>query len=234
MKRRFRDGPLLFAVLFVAVVLIVIAVQTKCNAVSAESDTAVVLSNPESGLDIPKVGTPGTNLAKPGVSESVRECRYLWQKINPETYDPELAAWFVECHRRAGVEERYYHSLIYCWSGADLKPTMKSRDTINGEHARGLVDTLWSTHRGHLPWVRATVEARGLAWNEQVLHDPYVAVRLHVIELMEFYDPDHWRNLRKVFLPRYPDGERAYREQRNRWEWRDEDCQEWLAEMETP
>lgn len=146
-----------------------------------------------------------------------QKCRILWENINSETYRPDLADWFVEIHHRAGMGPRWSYSLAYCWSGSNLNPKMVSKATINGEHARGLVDTLWSTHDGHYSYVQATVRDRGVSWTKKALEDPYVAVRLHVLELCQLYDDDPWRNLRVVFLPNSPDSQRAMKEQNGRW-----------------
>ena len=150
---------------------------------------------------------------------ALAKCRFLWQRANAKSYEPAVADWFVTRHYAAGVGPDWIYSFCYAWSGSDLNPKMVSGDTLGGYHARGLVDTLWSTHRGNRASVAATLEARGLEWNEQVLHDPYVATRLHLIEWLEHRRPnDPWRTARKVFLPGRPDGSRAFREQRRRWE----------------
>lgn len=159
------------------------------------------------------------------------KCRFLWERVNQETYDPALADWFVARHYAAGVGPDWAHSFAYCWSGSDLNPHMVSRDTIDGYHARGLVDTLWTTHRGNRASVASTLEARGLEWNEQVLHDPYVAARLHLIEWLAYREPnDPWRTARKVFLPARPDSGRAFAEQTRRWEPRMQKAKALLAE----
>jgi len=161
---------------------------------------------------------------------ALAKCRFLWQRVNPSSYDPDLADWFVNRHYAAGVGPDWAYSFVYCWSGSDLNPRMVSADTLGGYHARGLVDTLWSTHRGNRVSVAATLEARGLEWNEQVLHDPFVATRLHLIEWLDYRDRDPWRTARKVFLPGRPDGGRAFYEQTRRWEPRMRQAEEWLRE----
>jgi hypothetical protein len=161
---------------------------------------------------------------------ALAKCRLVWQHANPSTYDAGLADWFVSRHYAAGVGPDWIYSLVYCWSGSDLNPRMVSGDTLGGYHARGLVDTLWSTHRGNRASVAVTLEARGLEWNEQVLHDPYVATRLHLIEWIAYRDPtSEWRTARKVFLPGAPDGARAYREQTRRWEPRLAKAKTWIT-----
>jgi len=176
-------------------------------------------------------GERGCRAAEVHSPLALAKCRFLWERINAKSYKPELADWFVERHYAAGVGPDWIHSFVYCWSGSDLNPSMVSGDTLGGYHARGLVDTLWSTHRGNRASVAATLEARGLEWNEKVLHDPFVAARLHLIEWLAYRDPDNpWRTARKVFLPMRPDSGRAFSEQHRRWEPRMRKAEDLLRE----
>jgi len=197
----------------------------------ANRNKLIVLAAVAAALIALVAGARGCHAAEVRSPLALAKCRFLWQRANPKTYDPALADWFAGRHYAAGVGPDWAYSFVYCWSGSNLNPAMVSGDTLGGYHARGLVDTLWSTHKGNKGAVRTTLEVRGLKWNEQVLHDPYVATRLHLIEWLEYRDPrDPWRTARKVFLPMRPDGRRAFSEQRRRWEPRMRQTEEWLRE----
>jgi len=182
----------------------------------------------------PLVGLPNSSVRTTSSPEqrAVAKCRVVWQRANPKTFDPDLCTHFVREHYAHGerMGSLWYVSLIYSWSGSSLKPTMVSRATLGGYHARGLCDVLWSTHRGNEAWCTGLLARRGLTWLEKpVLHDPYLSVRLHCVELLGCVDRDDWRSMRRVFLPATPDGARAMQEQRG-WLRLDAKARGWIAQ----
>ncbi len=144
------------------------------------------------------------------------KCDYLWRKLYPWSYHPDLVDFFCGEHERAGLPEMWWESLVYGSSGSDMKPRMICRG--GGMVSRGLMDCAWTFARDHRGRLEPLLSG-SRAWGPDALFNPWVSIRCHVLE-MGYYrrksGREGWSLLRQVFLPASPDGGRTMREQR-RW-----------------
>jgi hypothetical protein len=144
------------------------------------------------------------------------KCDYLWRRLYPWSYHPELVDFFCGEHERVGLPEMWWHSLVYGASGSEMRPSMVCRG--GGMVSRGLMDCAWTFAKDHRRRLEPLLGG-GRAWGPEALHDPWVSIRCHVLELACYRRQtgrDTWSLLRQVFLPASPDGGRTRREQR-RW-----------------
>lgn len=144
------------------------------------------------------------------------KCDYLWRKLYPWSYKPELVDFFCGEHERAGMAELWWQSLVYGASGSEMRPSMIC---IGGSMvSRGLMDCAWTFAGDYRQRLEPLLS--GAPWGPQALFNPWVSIRCHVLELKYYRGKtgrDDWGLLRTVFLPASPDGGRCFREQR-RWE----------------
>ena len=146
-----------------------------------------------------------------------QKCAYLWRKLYPWSYRPELADFFCGEHERAGLGPMWWHSLVYGVSGSELRPSMIC---VGGSMvSRGLMDCAWTFARSRRTALEPLLSGVQ-PWGPGALFNPWVSIRCHVLELRQYHEQTgraDWALLRVVFLPAAPDGARTRREQR-RWE----------------
>lgn len=158
-------------------------------------------------IDLP----PPLPLSAPAPSESElrrAKCAYLWARVAPWSYSKGLCEFFVAEHERAEIGSEAYWSLVYGYSGSDLKPSMVCRG--GGMTALGIMDGT-ELHLSVAQCRRRFGTAnRANSW---------VSIASHVAQVAGLHRSrgrEGWSLMRAVFLPSRPDGARAKREQR-RW-----------------
>ena len=151
------------------------------------------------------------------------KCAYLWRTLNAKTYAPSLVEAFCREHEMQGIAASWWHSFIYAHSGSDgLNPRM--RYSAGGMTARGLMDC---TERQY-PLAQALRRFRKVDF-----YDTYFSIANHCFQAMCIHQStgrEGFALMRAVFLPRSPDGGRAWEEQNVRWASRDRRFRKLLAE----
>ena len=159
---------------------------------------------------LPTVTTDAHRAASVQADAATLHCQQAWRKLAPHSYSPDLAAFFVAEHLRAGLPaDTWQYSLCYAISGSDLNPAMICR--AGGLCAEGICDTTES----HLPREECL---RRFGTTDRA--DSWVSIATHVRQAAELHQATGRAGMdlmRSVFLPGNPDGRRARREER-RWE----------------
>jgi len=159
-----------------------------------------------SGVTAPPVVCPAQFPAAPQTPAQVErraKCRAVWAASAPWSYSPELADFFVADHERRGIGPECWYSLCNARYSSGLRPKMSFR--AGGMWARGLMDCT------QLNGPRSAFRDLGTC----DLFNPKVSIRNHCLEAAAFHAKtgrEGWALQRKVFLPRSPDGRRAWAE----------------------
>jgi len=142
------------------------------------------------------------------VSARTRKVAVILTAFAPGRFTAEFARYWVEEHDRWNLPgETYWHSLCYAHYGSGFKPGMTY--SAGGMTSRGLLDNT------NLHLSREQCKRFGT----RSLLDAWLSVANHCAEASEYFRKTGrrgWSLLRKVFLPRSPDGQRA-RQEEARW-----------------
>lgn len=135
----------------------------------------------------------------PGVLRRAK-CAYLWQRVNPKSFDPKLVAFFCREYEQAGIGPEWWFAFANWVYASGLNPRMSCRD--GKLWARGLADC---TQRNGP--VKAFADL-----GSTDLFNPFVSVRNDRLETERYHKQtglEGWALRRKVFLPGTP----------RRWSW---------------
>ncbi len=188
-----------------------VASETKVSRIVAETsplmaETEEIKLTPRSDIPAITLDTQIMLIVEPKPEDiAAKKCEFLWQRIKPAYYKPELANFFVQEHYKRGLVDLWPYSIAYGWVNTDLDPNMVYQGAAYGE-----MDVQWNTIKNRRKEYEDLLKPEyGYAkWDSNVLtKNRRVNYRAHCIEASEYWNrAGHipLNTLKWVFYPHDP------------------------------